>query len=150
MAATESGNDQLGGYVLDNYVSSGYVQTGIFGTVTGAGQVEKPKAGGSVSVGSKAALKGTAIRMLNMMGEVEQTATVKRITKKLEDVLEQERPREATVEALAAQAIQELTRQEKFAEYMIEIRAIRSMINDLKAIKERLEEDDEEALLLLS
>ena len=149
MAATESGNDQLGGYVLDNYVSSGYVQTGIFGTVTG-GQAEKPKAGGSVSVGSKAALKGTAIRMLNMMGEVEQTATVKRITKKLEDVLEQERPRPATVETLATQAIQELQRQEKFADYMIEIRAIRSMINDLKAIKERLEEDDEEALLLLS
>ena len=143
MAATESGSDQLGGYVLDNYVSSGYVETGIFGTV------RKVPGGGFVTFSSRSALVGAAERLLAMMTmpTIKQTPKVKAIVKKLENVTDN--TSEKVIKEVADRAIAEIKAQERLSEYMVEIRELRQTIENLKKIKDQVEDEDEESLLLL-
>lgn len=143
MSATESGSDTIGGYVVDGYAQLGYVDRGIFGTVP-------PIAGGSgfMAFGSRAALKLAANRLLNLVTDelVKPTPAVRKVVKKIQEA--QTKPTAAKIEAAARLAIQELQAQERAAEFMVQAKALRETIEQLKAIRDNIE-DEEEALLLL-
>lgn len=111
-----------------------------------------PSVGSLGGVGSMSGIKAAAMSIFRLLNahDVEETPAVKKITKRLKEVIKQEKPRAATIENLAKQAIEELARQEKIAEYFREAHALRQLISELKVIKEDVEDEDEEALLLLA
>lgn len=113
---------------------------------------EKPIGGGSLirMSASRRDLKSAAQKMLRLLHKpiVKNTLKLSRVTKKLEEVTEQVRPREETVEKLADQAIAELRNQQRVVKNVEDARKIRVIIEDLKEIKKKID-DDEEALMVL-
>lgn len=110
--------------------------------------VEPPKAGGLVAFSSRSELLKAANKLLGFLEDpvVKKTPKLKRIIKRLEEA---EKPNEEILVRAAEEAISALETQEKTAEFMVEIRQIRQIINNLEAIKQQVEDEDEESLLLL-
>ena len=99
---------------------------------------------------SRRDLISAAEKMLRLLQKpiIKNTLKITKVTKKLEEVTEQARPRTATLETLADQAITELVNQQKLIKNVEDARKIRVIIQELKEIKNYVE-DEEEALMML-
>lgn len=113
---------------------------------------EKSVGGGGLikMTASRRDLISAAEKMLRLLQKpiIKNTLKITKVTKKLEEVTEQTRPRTATLETLADQAITELVNQQKLIKNVEDARKIRVIIQELKEIKNYVE-DEEEALMML-
>lgn len=113
---------------------------------------EKSVGGGGLikMTASRRDLISAAEKMLRLLQKpiIKNTLKITKVTKKLEEVTEQARPRTATLETLAEQAITELVNQQKLIKNVEDARKIRVIIQELKEIKNYVE-DEEEALMML-
>ena len=115
---------------------------------------EQPKSvggGGLIKMSaSRRDLVSTAEKMLRLLQKpiIKNTLKITKVSKKLEEVIEQVRPKAKTLETLADQAITELINQQKIVKNVENARKIRAIIEDLKQIKNDVE-DEEEALMML-
>jgi len=113
---------------------------------------EKSVGGGGLikMTASRRDLISAAEKMLRLLQKpiIKNTLKITKVTKKLEEVTEQARPRTTTLETLAEQAITELVNQQKLSKNVEDARKIRVIIQELKEIKNYVE-DEEEALMIL-
>lgn len=113
---------------------------------------EKSVGGGGLikMTASRRDLISAAEKMLRLLQKpiIKNTLKITKVTKKLEEVTEQARPRTTTLETLAEQAIIELVNQQKLIKNVEDARKIRVIIQELKEIKNYVE-DEEEALMIL-
>lgn len=113
---------------------------------------EKSVGGGGLikMTASRRDLISAAEKMLRLLQKpiIKNTLKITKVTKKLEEVTEQARPRTTTLETLAEQAITELVNQQKLIKNVEDARKIRVIIQELKEIKNYVE-DEEEALMIL-
>ena len=113
---------------------------------------EKSVGGGGLikMTASRRDLISAAEKMLRLLQKpiIKNTLKITKVTKKLEEVTEQARPRTTTLETLAEQAITELVNQQKLIKNVEDARKIRVIIQELKEIKNYVE-DEEEALMML-
>jgi hypothetical protein len=113
---------------------------------------EKSVGGGGLikMTASRRDLISAAEKMLRLLQKpiIKNTLKITKVTKKLEEVTEQARPRTTTLETLADQAITELVNQQKLIKNVEDARKIRVIIQELKEIKNYVE-DEEEALMIL-
>ena len=113
---------------------------------------EKSVGGGGLikMTASRRDLISAAEKMLRLLQKpiIKNTLKITKVTKKLEEVTEQTRPRTTTLETLADQAITELVNQQKLIKNVEDARKIRVIIQELKEIKNYVE-DEEEALMML-
>jgi hypothetical protein len=113
---------------------------------------EKSVGGGGLikMTASRRDLISAAEKMLRLLQKpiIKNTLKITKVTKKLEEVTEQARPRTTTLETLAEQAITELVNQQKLIKNVEDARKIRVIIQELKEIKNYVE-DEEEAIMML-
>jgi len=113
---------------------------------------EKSVGGGGLikMTASRRDLISAAEKMLRLLQKpiIKNTLKITKVTKKLEEVTEQARPRTTTLETLAEQAIIELVNQQKLIKNVEDARKIRVIIQELKEIKNYVE-DEEEAIMML-
>ena len=113
---------------------------------------EKSVGGGGLikMTASRRDLISAAEKMLRLLQKpiIKNTLKITKVTKKLEEVTEQAKPRTTTLETLAEQAITELVNQQKLIKNVEDARKIRVIIQELKEIKNYVE-DEEEAIMML-
>lgn len=111
--------------------------------------VVKPSGGGFVRVISRSSLKKAAERLLAFMTDpvIEQTPRVKKVIKRLKKI--KDKPTEKVLQEITDSAIIELEAQKKLSEFMVEIRQIQETIAYLKKLKHEMNDDDEEAMMML-